>query len=72
MRFVPKDPLAAKRQTAHASNPNNQRMETLRLGGLHCKVSETSRNASLYASIFLKQEARGSGGSILVVSSEDS
>ena len=49
MLVVPEDPLVAKRQTAHASNPNNRRMETLRLGGLHCKVSETSRNAFLYA-----------------------
>ena len=43
VRFVPKDPRAAKRQ-----NPNNQKMETLRLDGLHCEVSETSRNAPLY------------------------
>ena len=45
VRFVTTDPLVAKHQTAHASNPNNRRMETLRLGGLHCSVSETSCHA---------------------------
>ena len=46
VRFVFKDPFVATRRTVLASHPNNQGM-TLRLGGLHCKVSETSRKTSL-------------------------
>ena len=46
-RFVPKDPFVAKRRTVLASHPNNQGMDPLHLGDLHCKVSETSRKASL-------------------------
>ena len=44
VRCVPKDPLAAQ-QTARASRPNSRRMETLRLRGLRCMVSDTSCNA---------------------------
>ena len=75
VRFVPQDPLAAKHQTVLASNPNNRRMETLRVGDPHCKVSETSCNTSLYALESLSsknQEARGSGGITPVASSENS
>ena len=47
VRFVPKDPFVATRRTDLASHPNIQGMDTLRLGDLHCKLSETSRTASL-------------------------
>ena len=47
VRFVLKDPFVAKRRTALASHPNNQRMDPLRFGDLHYKVSETSRKTSL-------------------------
>ena len=49
VRFGPNYPLSAKRQTVVASHPNNQGMDPLRLGDLHCKVSETSRKTSLSA-----------------------
>ena len=39
--------ICCNARTVLASHPNNQGMDTLRLGGLHCKVSETSRKASL-------------------------
>ena len=47
VRFVPKDPFVAKRRPALASHPNNLRMDPLRFGDLHCKVSETSRKTTL-------------------------
>ena len=47
VRFVPKDPFVAKRRNVLASHPNNQGTDPLRLGDLHCKVSETSRKTSL-------------------------
>ena len=47
VRFVPKDPIVAMRRTVLASNPNNQGMDTLRLSGFHCKMSETSHKTSL-------------------------
>ena len=47
VRFVPKDPFVAERRTVLAFHPNNQGMDTLRLGDLQCKVSETSRITSL-------------------------
>ena len=68
VRFVPKDPFVAKRRTALASHPNNQRTDPLRLGDLHCKVSETSRKTSLS----LNHEPSGSGGIISMVSFVDS
>ena len=48
---VPRDPLAAKRQTAYASNPNNQRKKTLRRLGNRGQgnFSRTSHSASLCA-----------------------
>ena len=46
--FVPKDSFVAKRRTALVSHPNNQRMDPLRLGDLHCKVSETSFSQHVY------------------------
>ena len=52
-KFAEKHPFtsgtdfAAKRRTVLASHPNNHGMDPLRLGDLHCKVSETSRKASL-------------------------
>ena len=47
VRFVPKDPFVAKHQTVLASHPDNQGMDPLRLGDLHCTVSETYRKTSL-------------------------
>ena len=47
VRFVTKDSFVAQRRTVLASHPNSHEMDPLRLGGLHCKVSETSRKASL-------------------------
>ena len=66
VRLVPKDPFVATRRTCLASHPNNQGMDPLRLGDLHCKVSETSHKASL--SLILNQESGGSGGVKSVVS----
>ena len=48
VRFVPKDTFVAKRRTVLASHPNNQGMDTLRLGD--CKVSEIAN-----VSVFLNQ-----------------
>ena len=52
-KFAEKQPFtsgtdfATKRRTVFASHPNNHGMDPLRLGDLHCKVSKTSRKASL-------------------------
>ena len=61
VRFVPKDPFVAKRQTVLASHPNNQGLDPLRLGDLHGKVSETSRKN---VPVRFNHEPGGSGGNI--------
>ena len=65
VRFVPKDPFVAERQTVLVSHPNNQGVDPFRLGNLHCKVSHE-------ISVLLNQESNGSGGIISVVSYVDS
>ena len=56
-------------------NPNNRRMETLRLGGLHCKGFRNFLQCislCFEVSVSLNQEAGGGGDMIPVASSEDS
>ena len=73
--FVPKDPLVAKRQTAHASNPSNRRKETLRLGDSHLQGYRNLPqriSVCFEVSVFLNQEAFFGGGIIPVASSKNS
>ena len=69
--------LLQKRQTAHASNPNNQRKKSLRRLGNRCHgngFENLPQRISVCFEVlaFLNQEAGGNGGMVPVASCEDS